>query len=125
MFCLQVSIVGRPLNGRVGEKNLFYGYNGELCGVEELALQYFAQEEGGRWRGVHSESGIWMTIFGLLMWDVIFSDVPNVFCSKFQVTAVAPCFFFFFFCTPFSINELTPFNINELRLFFMRSFTND
>ncbi|KAF3323748.1 fanconi-associated nuclease 1 [Carex littledalei] len=80
----EVNIVGRPLNGRVGEKNLFYGYNGELCGVEELALQYFAEEEGGGWRGVHSESGIWMTIFGLLMWDVIFSDVPNVFCSKFQ-----------------------------------------
>ncbi|XP_078172244.1 zinc ion binding/nucleic acid binding/hydrolase isoform X2 [Carex rostrata] len=80
----EVSIVGRPLNGRVGEKNLFYGYNGELCGVEELALQYFTQEEGGGWHGVHSESGIWMTIFGLLMWDVIFSDVPNVFCSKFQ-----------------------------------------
>ncbi|KAJ4814866.1 zinc ion binding/nucleic acid binding/hydrolase [Rhynchospora pubera] len=79
----EVNIVGRPVNGGVGEKNLFYGYNGELCGVEELALQYFA-EEGGGWHGVHSESGIWMTIFGLLMWDVIFSDVPNAFCSKFQ-----------------------------------------
>ncbi|KAJ1697006.1 hypothetical protein LUZ63_005518 [Rhynchospora breviuscula] len=80
----EVNIVGRPVNGGVGEKNLFYGYNGELCGVEELALQYFSEEEGGGWRGVHSESGIWMTIFGLLMWDVIFSDVPNAFCSKFQ-----------------------------------------
>ncbi|KAJ4755960.1 zinc ion binding/nucleic acid binding/hydrolase [Rhynchospora pubera] len=46
----EVNIVGRPVNGGVGEKNLFYGYNGELCGVEELALQYFA-EEGGGWHG--------------------------------------------------------------------------
>ena len=67
-----------------GSKNLFYGYDGELCGVELLALQYY-DGEGGGWQGVHSESGIWMTIFGILMWDVIFSNVPDVFRSRFQV----------------------------------------
>ncbi|XP_020595998.1 fanconi-associated nuclease 1 homolog isoform X2 [Phalaenopsis equestris] len=80
----EVAIVGRPLSNETMAKSLFYGYDDELCGVEQLALQYYA-EEGGGWVGIHSESGIWMTIFGLLMWDVIFSDVPNVFQSIFQV----------------------------------------
>lgn len=78
--------------------------------MEELALQYFAEEEGGGWHGVHSESGIWMTIFGLLMWDVIFSDVPNVFCSKFQVTTIADFFFFLFLYTShYLMNKFRPF----------------
>ncbi|OAY76467.1 Fanconi-associated nuclease, partial [Ananas comosus] len=80
----EVNIMGRPLICEVGAKNVFYGYDGELCGVEQLALQYYA-EEGGGWRGIHSESGIWMTIFGLLMWDVLFADFPDVFRSKFQI----------------------------------------
>ncbi|PKA66139.1 Fanconi-associated nuclease 1 like [Apostasia shenzhenica] len=80
----EVVITGRPLTNETGAKNIFYGYDGELCGVEQLALQYYAREGGG-WHGIHSESGIWMTIFGLLLWDVIFSDVPNVFRSKFQI----------------------------------------
>ncbi|GJN29527.1 hypothetical protein PR202_gb17755 [Eleusine coracana subsp. coracana] len=46
-------------------------------------LQYYA-DEGGGWQGTHSEGGVWMTIFGLLMWDVMFSDMEDVFQSKFQ-----------------------------------------
>jgi len=79
-----VNIEGRPLNCETGAKNLFYGYDGELCGVEQLALQYYA-DKGGGWQGTHSEGGIWMTIFGLLMWDIMFSDIQDVFQSKFQV----------------------------------------
>ncbi|XP_040380941.1 fanconi-associated nuclease 1 homolog isoform X2 [Oryza brachyantha] len=79
----EVKIEGRPLNCETGAKNIFYGYDGELCGVEQLALQYYA-DEGGGWQGTHSEGGIWMTIFGLLMWDVIFSDIVDVFQAKFQ-----------------------------------------
>lgn len=71
------------MNCEIGMKNRFYGEDGEQCGVEQLALQYYAGEGGG-WQGVHTESGIWLTIFGLLMWDIIFSDVPNVFRNKFQ-----------------------------------------
>jgi Fanconi-associated nuclease 1 len=48
-----------------------------------LDLQYYA-DEGGGWQGTHLEGGIWMTIFGLLMWDVMFSDIKDVFQSKFQ-----------------------------------------
>jgi hypothetical protein len=40
--------------------------------VEELALQHYATPEGGGWQGLHSEGGVWATLFGLLMWDVLF-----------------------------------------------------
>ncbi|KAG6667571.1 fanconi-associated nuclease 1 homolog isoform X1 [Carya illinoinensis] len=79
----EVHVQGRPLNCEIGMKNRFYGEDGEQCGVEQLALQYYAGEGGG-WQGVHTESGIWLTIFGLLMWDIIFSDAPNVFRTRFQ-----------------------------------------
>ncbi|PIN11641.1 Phosphodiesterase I [Handroanthus impetiginosus] len=79
----EVHVQGRPLNNKAGMKSIFYGEDGEQCGVEQLALQYYAGEGGG-WKGVHTESGIWLTIFGILMWDVIFADVPNVFRTKFQ-----------------------------------------
>lgn len=71
------------MNCETGMKSRFYGEDGEQCGVEQLALQYYAGEGGG-WQGVHTESGIWLTIFGLLMWDIIFADVPNVFHTRFQ-----------------------------------------
>ncbi|XP_022949023.1 fanconi-associated nuclease 1 homolog [Cucurbita moschata] len=79
----EVHVQGRPLNRETGMKSRFYGESGDQCSVEQLALEYY-NGEGGGWLGVHSESGIWLTIFGLLMWDVIFSDVPNVFRTKFQ-----------------------------------------
>ncbi|CAA6659803.1 unnamed protein product [Spirodela intermedia] len=80
----EVHVKGRPLNSETGTKNRYYGYDGEQCGVEQLALQYYAGEGGG-WRGVHAESGIWLTIFGLLMWDILFADVPDVFRTQFQM----------------------------------------
>jgi fanconi-associated nuclease 1 len=39
-----VNIKGRPLNCETGAKNAFYGYDSEVCGVEQLALQYYADE---------------------------------------------------------------------------------
>ncbi|XP_023748691.1 fanconi-associated nuclease 1 homolog isoform X1 [Lactuca sativa] len=82
----EVHVEGRPLNCKTGTKSRFYGEDGEQCGVEELALQYYAGEEGGYWKGVHSESGIWLTVFGILMWDAIFADVANVFLTRFQTS---------------------------------------
>ncbi|KAL9397629.1 hypothetical protein Peur_011882 [Populus x canadensis] len=79
----EVHIQGRPLNCEAGIKSRFYGEDGAQCGVEQLALQYYAGQGGG-WQGVHTESGIWLTIFALLMWDIIFSDLPNVFRNRFQ-----------------------------------------
>lgn len=37
--------------------------------------QHYAGEGG--WKGVHTESGICLTIFGLLPCDIIFSIIPN------------------------------------------------
>jgi hypothetical protein len=51
-----VNIKGRPLNCETGAKNVCYGYVSELCGVEQLALQYYA-DEGGDWQGTHLEGG--------------------------------------------------------------------
>lgn len=34
--------------------------------------------------GVHAEGGIWATFFGLLLWDVLFMEVPDVFRTPFQ-----------------------------------------
>ncbi|TXG69321.1 hypothetical protein EZV62_004256 [Acer yangbiense] len=51
--------------------------------IQRNITEFFAGEGGG-WRGVHTESGIWLTIFGLLMLDILFSDVPDVFRSRFQ-----------------------------------------
>ncbi|GAB2265175.1 hypothetical protein Dimus_000240 [Dionaea muscipula] len=80
----EVHILGRPLGSKSGTKSRFYGEDGAQCGVEQLALQYYAGEGGGSWQGIHTESGIWLTIFGLLMWDIMFSNVPNVFRHRFQ-----------------------------------------
>lgn len=79
----QVFVQGTPLNSDLGGKSRYYNEEGKQCGVEELVLHYYAGDGGG-WQGVHAESGIWLTIFGLLMWEVIYADVPNVFYTRFQ-----------------------------------------
>ena len=39
--------------------------------------------------GTHSEGGIWATLFGLLMWDLLFTDVPEV-CSYSVIAIISP-----------------------------------
>ena len=34
--------------------------------------------------GTHAEGGIWATLFGVLMWDIMFMEVPDVFQTAFQ-----------------------------------------
>ena len=60
---------------------------GAIMTVEELALRHYAQPEHGGWSGVHDEGGVVRTLFGLLLWDVVFADVPDVFRSPYQVRA--------------------------------------
>jgi Fanconi-associated nuclease 1 len=52
--------------------------------VEELALQHYASAAGGGWLGVHTEGGVWRSLFGLLLWDVLFTPLPEVFRTPFQ-----------------------------------------
>eukprot|EP00898_Chlorokybus_atmophyticus_P003204 jgi/Chlat1/3885/Chrsp26S00304 len=82
--CTEVVLEGRPLNCVVGMKSLFFGFDDSMCSVEQLALQHYASSEAGDWQGCHSESGIFLTLFGLLMWEVLFTDVPDVFRTEFQ-----------------------------------------
>ena len=79
-----VEIEGRPLENQRGEKSRFYGYDGTMCTVEQLALQYYASSNGGEYEGIHSEGGIWSTMFGLCMWPALFADCPNAFRTPFQ-----------------------------------------
>lgn len=50
-----------------------------MVGVEELALLHYGSAAGGGWRGLHSEGGVWATLWALLLWDVTFMHVPEVF----------------------------------------------
>lgn len=59
--------------------------------VEDLALEHFALPENGSWKGLHSESGVWATLFGILLWDVLFAPVPDVFRSRFQSAPLDLC----------------------------------
>lgn len=70
-----------------GLKSRFYGLDDEQCSVEELALQYYASEEGGGWQGVHRQAPLaaehacvlataWQLVFrGLLPKRILDSDV--------------------------------------------------
>ena len=50
-------------------------------GVEEFVIQWF-QQEG--WEGLHCEGSLLFPLFTLFFYDVLFSDVPFVFQTKFQ-----------------------------------------
>lgn len=54
-----------------------------ICSVEELALDYY--KEQGFPKGLHAEGSTFLTLFSLLMWDIIYvSGVPNVFRNSYQ-----------------------------------------
>ncbi|OMJ29216.1 Fanconi-associated nuclease 1-like protein [Smittium culicis] len=55
---------------------------GGACSVEQVALGYYVDKSG--YTGVHSESSIVTTLFGLLFWDIIFYPVDGVFDTEFQ-----------------------------------------
>ena len=86
----QSTIQGRPTNREIGDKSRFFGYDNQMCSVEELALQYYARSSteggggGGCWKGMHCENALFMALFALLMWDVIFLPLPSVFPCLYQ-----------------------------------------
>uniref|UniRef100_A0A4W4HJA2 Fanconi-associated nuclease n=1 Tax=Electrophorus electricus TaxID=8005 RepID=A0A4W4HJA2_ELEEL len=54
-----------------------------MCSVEELALAHY--RELGFDQGIHGEGSTFSTLFGLLMWDIIFTEgVPDVFRTPYQ-----------------------------------------
>ncbi|NXY90327.1 FAN1 nuclease, partial [Alcedo cyanopectus] len=53
-----------------------------MCSVEELALTHYRQN--GFDQGIHGEGSTFLTLYGLLLWDVVFMDLPDVFRTSYQ-----------------------------------------
>ncbi|EPY77849.1 fanconi-associated nuclease 1 isoform 3 [Camelus ferus] len=61
-----------------------------LCSVEELALAHYRC--CGFDQGIHGEGSTFSTLYGLLLWDVIFMDgVPDVFRNAYQAGPLDLC----------------------------------
>ncbi|KAL1774652.1 fanconi-associated nuclease 1 [Sigmodon hispidus] len=61
-----------------------------LCSVEELALDYYRRN--GFDQGIHGEGSTFSTLYGLLLWDIIFMDgIPDVFRNAYQASPLDLC----------------------------------
>ena len=91
IFSYQVTISGKRLSDEpvfvLHEVNADGSVNNDVvsyCGVEEMALRYYRQQ--GYNEGIHGEGSTFNSLFGFLMWDVIFAEgIPDVFRTPFQV----------------------------------------
>ena len=79
IFSYQVTISGKRLSDEpvfvLHEVNADGSVNNDVvsyCGVEEMALRYYRQQ--GYNEGIHGEGSTFNSLFGLLMWDVIFQN---------------------------------------------------
>ncbi|XP_005234237.1 fanconi-associated nuclease 1 isoform X1 [Falco peregrinus] len=60
-----------------------FGVSTVMCSVEELALTHYRQN--GFDQGIHGEGSTFITLYGILMWDIIFmDDIPDVFRNAYQ-----------------------------------------
>ncbi|XP_032606260.3 fanconi-associated nuclease 1 isoform X1 [Taeniopygia guttata] len=56
-----------------------------MCSVEELALTHY--RKNGFDQGIHGEGSTFITLYGILMWDIIFmDDIPDVFRNSYQTS---------------------------------------
>ncbi|RMB94455.1 hypothetical protein DUI87_29266 [Hirundo rustica rustica] len=56
-----------------------------MCSVEELALTHYRRN--GFDQGIHGEGSTFITLYGILMWDIIFMDgIPDVFINSYQTS---------------------------------------
>ncbi|NXG18929.1 FAN1 nuclease, partial [Grallaria varia] len=56
-----------------------------MCSVEELALTHYRRN--GFDQGIHGEGSTFLTLYGILMWDIIFMDnIPDVFRNSYQTS---------------------------------------
>uniref|UniRef100_A0A6B2KZY2 Fanconi-associated nuclease n=1 Tax=Arcella intermedia TaxID=1963864 RepID=A0A6B2KZY2_9EUKA len=80
-----VYIRGTSIIKTVGKKSVFVGYNDQSCSVEELALQFYKASDG--WSGIHCEGSPFLTIFGLIFWEIIYdASIPHVFQTPYQTS---------------------------------------
>eukprot|EP01080_Neovahlkampfia_damariscottae_P006638 gene6638-10803_t len=78
-----IYIQGISLTKNLPGKSQYRGKDDTLCTVEDLVIQHY-DEKG--FDSYHTESSIFVTIFGLLFWDIIYMDIPCVFQTKFQTS---------------------------------------
>ena len=67
-------------------RNIYVGHNeGKtyLCNVEDGALNYYKSNYNYA-EGFHCEGSIVSTMFCILFWDIIFTDIDNVFYNEYQ-----------------------------------------
>ncbi|XP_078232014.1 fanconi-associated nuclease 1 isoform X8 [Callithrix jacchus] len=97
-----VTITGRLCPQHGMGKSVFVMEAGEtadpttvLCSVEELALAHYRRN--GFDQGIHGEGSTFSTLYGLLLWDIIFMDgIPDVFrnaCQAFPLDLCTDSFF--------------------------------
>ncbi|NXP25332.1 FAN1 nuclease, partial [Scytalopus superciliaris] len=56
-----------------------------MCSVEELALTHYRRN--GFDQGIHGEGSTFLTLYGILMWDIIFMDnIPDIFRTSYQMS---------------------------------------
>ncbi|KAF0881344.1 fanconi-associated nuclease 1 [Crocuta crocuta] len=92
-----VTITGRLCPQRGMGKSVFVMEAGEptapatvLCSVEEVALAYYRRS--GFDQGIHGEGSTFSTLYGLLLWDIIFMDgIPDVFRNAYQACPLDLC----------------------------------
>ncbi|MBZ3877102.1 Fanconi-associated nuclease 1 [Sciurus carolinensis] len=92
-----VTITGRLCPQRGMGKSIFVMESGDttdpttvLCSVEELALDYYRRS--GFDQGIHGEGSTFSTLYGLLLWDIIFMDgIPDVFRNAYQASPLDLC----------------------------------
>ncbi|CAA7270985.1 unnamed protein product [Cyclocybe aegerita] len=70
-----------PKQKRKTGKSRWKGRNNQIVDVETRALEFY--EDKG-YRGFHAETRILTTLFGLLFWDIIFTEVPGAFDTPYQ-----------------------------------------
>ncbi|XP_063305212.1 fanconi-associated nuclease 1 [Pelobates fuscus] len=80
------------ITGDLGEDN---SVSTVMCSVEELALAHYRDQ--GFDQGIHGEGSTFSTLYGLLMWDIIFMEgIPDVFRNSYQsfpLDLYTDCFF--------------------------------
>jgi Fanconi-associated nuclease 1 len=72
---------------------LWISADGSLKRVEEFALECYANEG---WRGLHCEGGVFGMLLMLLLWDVMWMDVPGAFVTPNQTAPLdlsTDCFY--------------------------------
>ncbi|XP_068847264.1 fanconi-associated nuclease 1 [Capricornis sumatraensis] len=91
-----VTVTGRLCPQRGSGKSVFVLEAGGatpttvLCSVEELALAHY--RHCGFDQGIHGEGSTFSTLFGLLLWDIIFMDgVPDAFRNAYQAAPLDLC----------------------------------